>query len=94
MSFVFESVYPTTSSGDQIGPSEEDNAQHQAVGAWFLGPQAENFEWFKSCINSVIDRQRRARTSYYPTDGVLSPTFNFSCPVLIRFSTRNSLPPQ
>jgi hypothetical protein len=67
MSFVIESVYPKASS-------DEDNAQHQAVGAWFLGPQAENFDWFKSCINSVIDEQRRARTSYYPTDGVLSPT--------------------
>lgn len=48
MSFVIESVYPKASS-------DEENAQHQAVGAWFLGPQAENFDWFKSCINSVID---------------------------------------
>jgi hypothetical protein len=43
---------------------------HQAVSAWFLGPQAENADLLKELFDKVVEDHVAARTSYHPQDGV------------------------
>ncbi|EMD41726.1 hypothetical protein CERSUDRAFT_102127 [Gelatoporia subvermispora B] len=47
---------------------------HKAIGAWFLGPQAENFELLKSLFSYAADTQARARHDYHPEDGAFITT--------------------
>jgi len=42
--------------------------RHNAVGAWFLGPRAENFQYLKQILDIVLDHQATARRAYYPND--------------------------
>ncbi|KAF5326606.1 hypothetical protein D9611_000881 [Ephemerocybe angulata] len=42
---------------------------HEAVSAWFLGPQAENAELLKDLFNDIVADHVSARTSYHPEDG-------------------------
>ena len=49
-----------------LPPSIDD--RHPAVAAWFLGPQAENFDILKGIFESTLDDQRHARKTLYPKD--------------------------
>ncbi|KAF4616928.1 hypothetical protein D9613_008569 [Agrocybe pediades] len=42
---------------------------HEAVSAWFLGPQAENGDLLKQLFDQIIDSHAEARKSYHPEDG-------------------------
>ena len=43
---------------------------HEAVSAWFLGPQAENADLLKGLFEETIKLQTQSRLAYYPEDGV------------------------
>ncbi|KAJ7873524.1 hypothetical protein B0H14DRAFT_2719809 [Mycena olivaceomarginata] len=54
---------------------------HDAVSAWFLGPQGENADMLKGLFEQAVNLQKKSRLDYYPEDGV--------CPFFRRrFSTR------
>jgi hypothetical protein len=41
---------------------------HDAVGAWFLGPHAENFEVLERIFQGLLYEQAKARAAYFPDD--------------------------
>ena len=43
---------------------------HEAISSWFIGPQAENYDFFKRNVIAILENQQKARQSYYPDDGV------------------------
>ncbi|KAF8532792.1 pyridoxal phosphate-dependent transferase [Trichophaea hybrida] len=51
-------------------PYAHIDAQHKAIGAYFFGPQAENYGYFKELIELIINDHRDARQAYHPDDGV------------------------
>ena len=53
---------------NDIAPDEDES--HQAISSYFLGPRAENYEYFKKNILEILDGQRDARLDYFPRDGV------------------------
>ncbi|CAE6445316.1 unnamed protein product, partial [Rhizoctonia solani] len=42
--------------------------RHDRLGAWFLGPKAENIGFLKQFLNSVADSTEHARLAYQPDD--------------------------
>ncbi|KAH7345481.1 pyridoxal phosphate-dependent transferase [Rhizoctonia solani] len=42
--------------------------RHDRLGAWFLGPKAENIDFLKQFLGSVADQTERARLAYQPDD--------------------------
>lgn len=48
----------------------EDDESHQMISSLFLGPHAENYEYFKSNIIAILEYTRDARLNYFPEDGV------------------------
>ncbi|KAF7372736.1 PLP-dependent transferase [Mycena sanguinolenta] len=55
---------------------------HDAVSAWFLGPQGENADMLKMLFEQAVNLQKNSRLAYYPEDGEFitnsiqeSPTF-------------------
>lgn len=53
---------------NNIEPAEDES--HQAISSYFLGPKAENYEFFKKNILEILEGQRDARLDYFPRDGV------------------------
>jgi hypothetical protein len=51
-----------------------EDVSHQIISSYFLGPKAENYEWFKKALIEVLDGQRDARLDYFPRDGVSHTT--------------------
>ena len=51
----------------------EGDASHQAISSYFLGPRAENFEYLRSNILTILEEQRETRLDYFPEDGVSDP---------------------
>jgi hypothetical protein len=41
---------------------------HDAIGAWFLGPHAENFEVLERIFQGLLYEQAKARAAYFPND--------------------------
>ncbi|GAB1527192.1 hypothetical protein RhiTH_010367 [Rhizoctonia solani] len=54
-----------TSTSSVFGPS---CTRHDRLGAWFLGPKAENINFLKTFLNSVADSTEHARLAYQPDD--------------------------
>ena len=52
---------------NDIDPVEDES--HQVISSYFLGPKAENYEFFKKCIIEILEAQRDARLDYFPRDG-------------------------
>lgn len=50
------------------GDSEDPTSRHPAVGAWFLGPRAENFDYLQKIFKVILDGQKDARVNLYPKD--------------------------
>ncbi|KAF8543506.1 pyridoxal phosphate-dependent transferase [Trichophaea hybrida] len=73
MSFKSESVYPLPTqkhsheiTADEIKTAVEYyQAQHAGIEPYFLGPQAENHEFFKEYINQILDEHNAARERYH-----------------------------
>ena len=61
---------PKMSSNIYTDVEPEDDESHQAVSSYFLGPKAENYEYFKRNILEILEGQRDARLDYFPKDGV------------------------
>ena len=59
----------STSIFKEVAPPEEDES-HQAISSYFLGPKAENHEYFKKNMLEILEGQRDARLDYFPRDGV------------------------
>lgn len=53
---------------NDVAPEEDES--HQAISSYFLGPRAENYEYFKKNILEILEGQRDARLDYFPRDGV------------------------
>ena len=53
---------------NSIEPAEDES--HQAISSYFLGPKAENYEFFKKNVLEILEGQRDARLDYFPRDGV------------------------
>ena len=53
---------------NDVAPEEDES--HQAISSYFLGPKAENFEYFEKNILEILEGQRNARLDYFPRDGV------------------------
>ncbi|KAL8934252.1 MAG: hypothetical protein Q9216_005994, partial [Gyalolechia sp. 2 TL-2023] len=49
--------------------NSEDDESHQMISSLFLGPHAENYEYFKSNIIAILEYTRDARLNYFPEDG-------------------------
>ncbi|KAL8784727.1 MAG: hypothetical protein Q9213_003824 [Squamulea squamosa] len=47
----------------------EDDESHQMISSLFLGPHAENYEYFKSNIINILEATRDSRLNYFPEDG-------------------------
>ncbi|KAL9592084.1 MAG: hypothetical protein Q9179_007074, partial [Wetmoreana sp. 5 TL-2023] len=47
----------------------EDDESHQMISSLFLGPHAENYEYFKSNVIAILEATRDARLNYFPEDG-------------------------
>lgn len=43
---------------------------HEAISAWFLGPQAENTDLLKHLFEQTLKLQEQSRLDYHPEDGV------------------------
>lgn len=43
-------------------------SRFSAVGGWFFGPRAENFDYLKKAFSLILDRQHEARNTIYPDD--------------------------
>ena len=48
----------------------EEDESHQTISSYFLGPRAENYEYFKKNILEILEGHRDARLDYFPKDGV------------------------
>ena len=48
----------------------EEDVSHQIISSLFLGPHAENIDYFRKNINDILDAQAASRKSYRPEDGV------------------------
>ena len=53
-----------------IGKPVKQDVSHQRISSYFLGPRAENYEFFKENIIQILDEQRDSRLNYFPEDGV------------------------
>lgn len=51
----------------------EDDESHQMISSLFLGPHAENYDWFKDNLIGVLEKTRDGRLNYFPEDGVSPP---------------------
>ncbi|PSS37347.1 hypothetical protein PHLCEN_2v824 [Hermanssonia centrifuga] len=47
-----------------------DNASHEAIASWFLGPKAENHKFVRDGFEAIVNDLQRARKAYHPEDGV------------------------
>ncbi|KAL8946948.1 MAG: hypothetical protein Q9222_006720 [Ikaeria aurantiellina] len=47
----------------------EDDESHQIISSLFLGPHAENYEYFKDNVIAILEATRDARLRYFPEDG-------------------------
>ncbi|KAL8819057.1 MAG: hypothetical protein Q9191_007816, partial [Dirinaria sp. TL-2023a] len=52
---------------NDVAPEEDES--HQIISSYFLGPKAENYEFFKKNIIEILDGQKDARLDYFPRDG-------------------------
>ena len=43
-------------------------SRHAAIGAWFLGPRAENFSLVEEIFKFILDEQKQARQELFPND--------------------------
>ena len=65
MAYTVDNVYTATTS--------QEDTSHQAVSSYFIGPQAENLQYFKDNLEIILEEQRYGRETYFPEDGVSSP---------------------
>jgi hypothetical protein len=59
---------------------------HDAVSAWFLGPQGENADMLKELFEQAVNLQKNSRLAYYPDDGVCPFFGDDSVRILMRLS--------
>ena len=50
-------------------PASEDES-HQKISSFFLGPRAENYDYFKSNIIAILEEHQDSRLDYFPSDVV------------------------
>ena len=46
-----------------------DDESHQKISSYFLGPKAENSDFFQKCLADIFEAQRDARLDNFPKDG-------------------------
>ncbi|KAA1469663.1 PLP-dependent transferase [Dentipellis sp. KUC8613] len=63
---VIDPVRCSTSAPDAFAESLRE--AHEAAGAWFLGPKAENGACFKKFVETILDDLIRCRRDYFPED--------------------------
>ena len=77
--FVIKMAQKNSKSNGNIYTTKppEDDVSHQMISSLFLGPHAENFDYFKDNIIAVLELTKAARENYFPEDGVSSSTVQF-----------------
>ena len=55
------------STYNQIDPVDDES--HQIISSYFLGPKAENYDFFQKRLSDIFEAQRDARLDYFPKDG-------------------------
>lgn len=48
-----------------------DTKFHQIISSYFIGPKAENLEFFKRNVNRIFDELRDTRLNYHKSDKVI-----------------------
>ncbi|KAJ7767800.1 pyridoxal phosphate-dependent transferase [Mycena metata] len=51
-------------------PGTASASTHAAVGAWFLGPKAENSEFLRSALSLIVDQVAKGRREYFKDDKI------------------------
>lgn len=54
---------------NNIDPADDES--FQIISSYFLGPKAENYDFFQKRLSDIIEAQRDARLDYFPNDGKL-----------------------
>ena len=52
---------------NKIDPADDES--HQIISSYFLGPKAENYDFFQKRLSDILEAQRDARLDYFPKDG-------------------------
>ncbi|KAI1821208.1 pyridoxal-dependent decarboxylase domain-containing protein [Xylaria intraflava] len=55
-------------TADSLVKANED-VSHQIISSYFIGPQAENLQYFKANIDIILEELEKARKNYFPGDG-------------------------
>jgi hypothetical protein len=67
------------------------NARHHRLGAWFLGPKAENAQFLKDFFQYIAEQTESARKTFQPNDPVSRSftylwSFLYLLPLLLRIT--------
>jgi hypothetical protein len=68
---LIPSSYLVMSNTDSTYPEFSTlNARHHRLGAWFLGPKAENAQFLKDFFQYIAEQTENARKTFQPNDPV------------------------
>jgi hypothetical protein len=65
-----ESLRQETETNAWRANGDVGDISHQIISSYFIGPQAENLDYFKANIHNILEELRNGRLNYYPQDGV------------------------
>jgi hypothetical protein len=66
---------------------------HDAIGAWFLGPHAENFEVLERIFQGLLYEQAKARAAYFSNDDdFITPSTGMKASNLFQSNTDTTMP--
>ncbi|VUC26346.1 unnamed protein product [Clonostachys rosea] len=64
-----EAVKQETETNVWRANGDVGDISHQIISSYFIGPQAENLDYFEANIHTILEELRNGRTNYYPQDG-------------------------
>jgi hypothetical protein len=68
-----EIVRQKTNTNASRANGDVGDISHQIISSYFIGPQAENLDYFEANIHNILEELRNGRTNYFPQDGVRTP---------------------
>ena len=70
MQKIIKTMAKTVNGNAFTSKLPQDDESHQMISSLFLGPHAENYEYFKDNVISILEATKEARLAYHPEDGV------------------------
>ncbi|CAH0051282.1 unnamed protein product [Clonostachys solani] len=64
-----ETVRQKTNTNASRANGDAGDISHQIISSYFIGPQAENLDYFEANIHNILEELRNGRTKYFPQDG-------------------------